>query len=222
MAKGLFVTGTGTDIGKTYVTGLLVKKMRDAGYPAGYYKAAVSGADSLEASDAGWVNHFAEIREKDELLLSYLYKTAVSPHLASRLEGNPLQKDRVLHDYEHTGASYPYVTVEGSGGIICPLRYDQQTHYFLEDVIKWLHLPAVVVSRSGLGSINEAVLTVFYMVQKGIPVEGILMNHYRGGVMEEDNVRMIENITGKKVLALIRDGDRELDMDPHVLEKLYR
>jgi dethiobiotin synthetase len=222
MAKGLFVTGTGTDIGKTYVTGLIVKKMRQSGYPAGYYKAAVSGADSVQSSDAGYVNRFADIGETDEELLSYLYKTAVSPHLAARLEGNPVKKDKVIADYQRTKKHYAYMTVEGSGGIICPIRHDQEARCFLEDVIRWLHVPAVVVSPSGLGSINDAVLTVFYMEKRGIPVGGIFMNHYHGGVMEEDNVRMIEEITGKKVLALIRDGDRELNMDIRVLAELYQ
>ena len=55
MAKGIFVTGTGTDVGKTYVTALIVKKLVDAGIHAGYYKAALSGAESIEESDAGYV-----------------------------------------------------------------------------------------------------------------------------------------------------------------------
>ena len=61
MSKGLFITGTDTDIGKTYVTALLVKTMRQNGYDTGYYKAAVSGAPTVAASDAGFVNEFAGI-----------------------------------------------------------------------------------------------------------------------------------------------------------------
>ena len=59
MAKGIFVTGTGTDVGKTYVTALIVKKLADAGIHAGYYKAALSGAESIEESDAGYVKKIA-------------------------------------------------------------------------------------------------------------------------------------------------------------------
>ena len=66
MGKGLFITGTGTDIGKTYVTGLIVKKLRDAGYNGGYYKAALSGAEPdehgvLQPGDALHVNRVAGI-----------------------------------------------------------------------------------------------------------------------------------------------------------------
>ena len=90
MSRGLFVTGTGTDVGKTYVTALLAKKMKEAGYKLGYYKAALSGADTIEDSDAGFVNRIGKLEQEKETLLSYLYEHAVSPHLASKLEGNPV------------------------------------------------------------------------------------------------------------------------------------
>ena len=84
MRKGLFITGTGTDLGKTYVTALLIKTLRQHGYDVGYYKAAISGAPTVAASDAGYVNEVAGIGESPDLLLSYLYDHAVSPHLAAR------------------------------------------------------------------------------------------------------------------------------------------
>ena len=70
MSKGLFITGTGTDIGKTYVTALLIKTLRQHGYDIGYYKAAISGAPTVAASDAGYVNATAGIGEAPDLLLS--------------------------------------------------------------------------------------------------------------------------------------------------------
>jgi len=221
MSKGIFITGTGTDIGKTYVTALLVKKMRQAGYDNGYYKAAISGADTVSASDAGYVNKAAGINEAEDMILSYLYKEAVSPHLAARINNRPICRDKILADYAHVCARYPYVTVEGSGGIICPIRHDEQDHYLLEDVINWLHLPVLIISRSGLGSINEAVLTAFYLKQKGFRTKGLILNHYQGGLMEEDNRRMIEELTGLKVWAVVRDGDQELDLDAAQLKALY-
>ena len=125
MSKGLFITGTGTDIGKTYVTALLVKTLRQHGYDVGYYKAAISGATTVDDSDAGFVNKTADIGEDSELLLSYLYSHAVSPHLAARWEGPPIEKEVILRGWQKVTARYPYVTVEGSCGIICPLRDDE-------------------------------------------------------------------------------------------------
>lgn len=105
MAKGLFVTGTGTDVGKTYVTALIIRKLRQTGRNAGYYKAALSGAASIENSDAGYVNRAAGIGQARETLLSYLYHSAVSPHLAARLENNPADIYKIISDYKKVAAA---------------------------------------------------------------------------------------------------------------------
>ncbi len=222
MSKGLFITATGTDIGKTYVTALLVKKMREAGFNTGYYKAALSGADCIANSDAGFVNKIANIGQDESTLLSYLYKNAVSPHLAAKIEGNPVEKDVVIRDYQKVQEKYDYVTVEGSGGIICPIRYDDKAKYFLEDIVKWLKLPTLIVADAGLGTINAVVLTVEYLKHHGLPLTGIILNNYKGGAMQEDNIKMIEEITGEKILALVKHGDTDIDIDVNVLEDIYR
>ena len=221
MGKGLFITGTDTDVGKTYVTALLVKTLRQAGFDVGYYKAAISGAPTVAESDAGFVNRFAGINEPEDMILSYLYQNAVSPHLAARIEGNPVEKQVILKAWERVTKAYPYVTMEGSGGIMCPIRHDEKAVYYLEDIIQWLHLPVLVVANAGLGTINHVVTTCEYIKNRHIPVKGILLNHWKGGIMEEDNVKMIEEITGVKVLAKIRDGDSLLDIDAEKIISLY-
>lgn len=221
MGKGLFITGTDTDVGKTYVTALLVKTLRKTGFDVGYYKAAISGAPTVAESDAGFVNRFAGINEPEDMILSYLYQNAVSPHLAARIEGNPVEKEVILKAWERVTKAYPYVTMEGSGGIMCPIRHDEKAVYYLEDIIRWLHLPVLVVANAGLGTINHVVTTCEYIKNRHIPVKGILLNHWKGGIMEEDNVKMIEEITGVKVLAKIRDGDSLLDIDAGEIISLY-
>lgn len=222
MSKGLFITGTDTDIGKTYVTALLVKTMRQNGYDTGYYKAAISGAPTVAASDAGFVNEFARIHEPEDMLLSYLYQHAVSPHLAARLEGHPLEKDVILAAWKRVTEAYPYVTMEGSGGIVCPIRHDEKAVYYLSDIISWLHLPVLVIADAGLGTINHVVTTCEYITHRNIPIRGIILNNWKGGVMEEDNVKMIEEITGVPVIAKVAKGDEILHCDPKVLEELYQ
>ena len=221
MGKGLFITGTDTDVGKTYVTALLVKTLRKTGFDVGYYKAAISGAPTVAESDAGFVNRFAGINEPEDMILSYLYQNAVSPHLAARIEGNPVEKEVILKAWERVTKAYPYVTMEGSGGVMCPIRHDEKAVYYLEDIIRWLHLPVLVVANAGLGTINHVVTTCEYIKKRHIPVKGILLNHWKGGIMEEDNVKMIEEITGVKVLAKIRDGDSLLDIDAGEIISLY-
>ncbi|MGS0763643.1 dethiobiotin synthase [Syntrophomonas curvata] len=226
MSKSIFITATGTDVGKTYVTALIIKKMRAAGYQAGYYKAALSGAEAtgnaLLPGDADYVNRTAAIGERLENMVSYVYKTAVSPHLAAQLEGNPVELSQVLSDFACVSSQYEYVTVEGSGGIVCPLRYDDTQHIFLVDIIKSLQLAVLIVADAGLGTINAVVLTIEYLKQRNIPVKGIILNHYhQGNMMEEDNRKMITEITGVPVIALVENEAENLDIDVQELLAIY-
>lgn len=227
MGKALFITGTGTDIGKTYVTALIVKKLREAGLDGGYYKAALSGAipDSagkLLPGDALCVNRVAGLGEQTEHLVTYVYRDAVSPHLAAKINHLPIDLDRVKADFARAKARHDYLTMEGSGGIICPIRWDEE-HILLEDIIKKLNLGVLVISNAALGSINNCVLTISYLKQKNIPVRGIILNNYDGSnFMQADNKRMMEEITAVPVLACVPPNASELDIDVEVLKGLYK
>ena len=227
MSKNLFVTGTGTDVGKTYVTALLVKKLRQLGYTSGYYKAAMSGNDrdergELIPGDALFVQKTAGIAQPLEEMCPYVYEHAYSPHLASRLEGNPVDLQVVEERFRAISPKYDYLTLEGSGGILCPLCFDERKIQ-LEDVIQKLNLNCLMVADAGLGTINSVVLTAHYMRDKGIPLAGIIFNHFHpGDVMEEDNLKMCEYMTGLKVAACVSDGDTDLNIDPEILKSFYR
>lgn len=226
MSKGLFITGTGTDLGKTYIAGLIVKKLADAKQSAAYYKAAMSGNDrradgSLIPGDALFVQKTAGISQPLEEMCPYVYEHAYSPHLASRIEGHPVQMDVVKAGYYKVCSAYDFVTMEGSGGILCPICFDE-AKIQLEDVIRELHLPSILIADAGLGTINSVVLTVEYMKAKNLPVKGIIYNHYHGNdVMEDDNIFMCEYMTGLPTLAKVKDGDTELAMDVEDLMALY-
>ena len=229
MGKALFITGTGTDVGKTYVTALIVKCLRDAGLDAGYYKAAISGAEkdeedgTLHAGDALYVKEIAELPETQEELVSYVYEAAVSPHLAAQLDNNPIDFDVVEKDFRRALSRHEYITMEGSGGIICPLRWDKEQHVILDDLVLRLGLGALIVADAGLGTINAAVLTVEHLRARNIPVRGIILNRFHDGdIMEEDNLDMVEALTGVKVVATVKSGDEALDMDAEELAKLYQ
>ncbi len=222
MGKGLFVTGTGTDVGKTYIAALMVKKLKDAGLSAGYYKAALSGAESIIESDAGYVKRISGIQQPDKTLLSYLYETPVSPHLGAKIHGNPVCMARVREDYRHVEKEYDYVTVEGSGGIVCPIRWDKEGKFLLEDIVKTLGLSAVIVADAGLGTINSTVLTAEYLNNHSIKTKGIILNRYSGGIMQEDNIRMTEELTHLPVLAVVAEKDTELNLKAEVLASLYQ
>lgn len=226
MSKALFVTGTGTDTGKTYVTGLIVKKLQEAQKNPAYYKAAMSGNErrpdgTLIPGDALAVQTMSGIDQSLTSMCPYVYEHAYSPHLASRLEGNPVVMDVVKHGFADVTADYDYVTVEGSGGILCPICFDE-AKIQLEDVVKELHLSSILIADAGLGTINSVVLTAEYMKTHGLPLKGIIFNHYHpGDVMEDDNIFMCEHMTGLPTLAKVQDGDTELDMNIDALCALY-
>jgi dethiobiotin synthetase len=226
LGGAVFVTGTGTDVGKTYVTALMVRELARHGKRPGYYKAAMSGNvrredGSLIPGDALWVQTISGIAQPLEEMCPYVYEHAWSPHLAARAEGNPVELDVVKRGFQAVCGRYDYVTVEGSGGILCPLRFDEQK-LWLEDVVRALGLPCVLVADAGLGTINSVALTAEYMNERGLPVKGVIFNHFHpGDLMEEDNLLMCRERTGLPVLAKVEDGDTELDMDIEALTALY-
>ena len=144
MAKKLFVTGTGTDVGKTYVTGLILKKLHQSGETAAYYKAAMSGNDrgpdgTLYPGDALRVKELSGIPQPVEEMCPYVYEQAVSPHLAARWEGRPVQAEVVYAGFARLCAAYSWVTMEGSGGILCPIRLEEPP-IWLPDLVQGLGL----------------------------------------------------------------------------------
>jgi len=226
MSKNIFVTGTGTDIGKTYVTGLIVKKLKELGVNPAYYKAAMSGNERdkegrLIPGDALFVKNMSGISQPLESMCPYIYETAVSPHLAARLEGGPVEMDVVKKGFESLSKEYGYITMEGSGGILCPIRRDDKV-YFLEDVIKNLNLSCIIIADAGLGTINSVVLTTEYMKSHGLNAKALIFNNYiEGDVMQMDNIKMCEEMTGLKVLALVSLNDTELKCDGELLKSIY-
>lgn len=214
MTKAIFVTATGTDVGKTYISALIVKKIRELGYNCGYFKPALSGAiekdGKLIPGDCDFVLKTAGINSVPLNYVSYVFKTAVSPHLAAEIENNPIKIEKIKSDYEEIKKEFDYLVVEGAGGIICPFNLKEQK-LLLPDVIKELGLDILVVASASLGTINSTVLTVEYAKQQGINVKGIILNNYdENDFMQKDNKIQVENLTGVKVVATVKKDDTSI------------
>src|SRR3712207_3996685 len=120
--NSVFITGTGTDVGKTFASALLVKKLKESGVNVGYYKAAMSGNDrdingNLIPGDAHYVKSISGIDQSLESMCPYVYEQALSPHLAAKLEGNPVDLKEVKKCFDELKNQYDCLIVEGSGGI---------------------------------------------------------------------------------------------------------
>ena len=201
MAKALFITATGTYIGKTYVSGLIAEYMKNKGLDIGYYKAALSGSNDITDSDAWYVKEKANLSDSYNEMVSYTYKHAYSPHLAAQIEGNPPNIEIIRKAYKNISEKHDYIIVEGSGGIICPIRYDDNKKIFLEDIIKQLNIPSIIIADAGLGTINSTVLTIEYMRNKNLKINGVILNRFEiTNEMHDDNKKMIEDMTGIKII----------------------
>ncbi|MGO1580889.1 MAG: dethiobiotin synthase [Peptoniphilaceae bacterium] len=226
MTKSIFITGTDTDIGKTYVTGLIFKKLIEEKKKAIYYKAALSGAEKVDnkliPGDAKFVCDMAGIVVDPSSLVSYTYENAISPHLACKIEGNPLKLEKIKDDFNYLSKKYDYIVVEGSGGIICPIVFDEEK-ILLEDIIKTLNLPTLVIADAGLGTINHTVLTSHYLQDKNIEIKGIILNNFdENELMHRDNLRMIETISGVEVIGTLKKDQDKLDIDIDKLLKIFK
>ena len=79
----------------------------------------------------------------------------------------------------------------------------------------------MIIADAGLGTINSVVLTVEYLKHQNIKVQGIILNNYTGGIMQEDNIKMIEDLTDIPVIALVKANDKDIDIDAKFLASLY-
>ena len=223
MTKGIFITATGTDVGKTYVSALIVKTLRNLGLNCGYFKPALSGADIVDGQiipgDCNYVLKQAGISSDPVKYVSYIFKDAVSPHLASEIENKPIELEKIEKDFKQIKKEFAYIVVEGAGGICCPFNLKEEKQLMLEDVIKALNLDILIVTSAGLGTINSTLLTYEYAKNHGINVKGIILNNYdKNDIMHKDNKKHIEKLTGIKVVSTVENGSNTIDD----LSKLFK
>lgn len=208
MAKGIFIVGTDTDVGKTVVTAGIMHILRSNGYNATYFKAALSGAlevdNDLIPGDTELVSEVSKLQEPYENMTPYIYKAPVSPHLAAKLENNPIDLKVIRSKYNYLKEKYEFIVAEGSGGIICPLIEDERGIYTLENFIKDLNMSVIIVARSGVGTINHTVLTVKHIENLGIKIKGIIINNYKEELPYSDNIRIIEKLTKIPIIGKLK------------------
>lgn len=225
--KAIFITATGTDIGKTYVSGLLVKKMRDLNFDCGYYKPALSGAvkqddGSLLPGDCDFVVKTAGLNVKPLDCVTYCFEEAVSPHLAASRKGVEISPEKIKAEYEKNDKIYDYLVVEGAGGITCPFVIDENKVILLPQIIKKLGLNILIVADGGLGTINSVLLTVEYAKSQGLNIKGIILNNFdEKDFMHRDNKTQVERLTGINVIATVKKGDKNLKISKEDLLKIF-
>lgn len=177
----LVVCGTGTDIGKTVVSALLVQ-----GLHAAYWKPVQSGLE--EGGDRGRVRALLRLQADRCLPEAYAFQSPVSPHWAAEIDAVQLDRDR-LDLPNHSGP----LVVETAGGLMVPLSRD----WLQIDQVKRWSLPVVLVADSGLGTLNHTLLSLEALNHRNIPVLGLILN----GPRHADNPITLEQFGQVPVLA---------------------
>ena len=217
MSKNVFITATGTDVGKTYVSALIVKKMREEGYNCGYFKPILSGVVELDGelidSDCNYVVNTAKIPISANDCVAYYWEEAVSPHLAAVRKSEEIIVDKIKEEFHKKQNQYDYLLIEGAGGITCPIRLHNNEKYLLKDLIKEFDTNIVIVADGGLGTINSTLLTVEYANIHNIKIQGIILNNFNpDSFMHHDNLKQIEYLTGIKVIATVEKNQKDIKL----------
>ncbi len=199
--RGVFVTGTGTGVGKTVVAGVLAHTMAEAGRHVSVYKPAVSGLDDAReqghAPDHEHLRLAAGSSQADEEISPYLFGPAVSPHLAAELEGKVIETERLLSGLEAARGAGDFLVCEGVGGFLVPLRLD----YLVRDFARDAGLSVVVAAAPGLGTINHTLLTVEAVRAAGLEVLSVVLTPWpqEPESLERSNLEAIHELAEVRV-----------------------
>ena len=183
MAHGLFITGTDTEVGKTFVSALLATELATAGCRVGVYKPAasgctvVAGADpaqpgTLVSDDALALWEAAGRPGELQRVCPQRFAAPLAPHLAARAEGKPFDAKLLRTGLDYWTTQSDFVLVEGAGGLLCPLGAGE----LMADLAADCGFPLLIVARNALGTINHTLLTVEAAERRRLPVAGIILN----------------------------------------------
>jgi dethiobiotin synthetase len=195
MYKGIFVTATDTEAGKTYISCRIAHELVKMGVQTGVMKPFASGS----RSDAYKLIKASGAKDKIEKINPLYFKFPLAPYASAVLEKKKVGLSLVWKSYKELSKKYEFMVVEGIGGLLVPIKND----YNVLDLIKGFKLPVVVVARPGLGTVNHTLLTVQKLKQNKIKVLGIILSGKRkNSISERTNPQVIKTLTGLPVLEV--------------------
>ena len=205
MTRGIFITGTDTEIGKTVIAGGLAAALKQAGTNVGVMKPISTGG----TADAQFLKHAAQVDDALSVVNPIFLRNPLAPAVAARIENRDIDLRSVETAFTALQKRYDFVIVEGVGGIAVPIRDD----FLVVQLIQQLQLPILIVATTGLGTLNHTLLTVAFAQQFNIQIAGIVLNGLRqetAGLAEATNPVEIEKLTGVPVIGVV-PYQKELD-----------
>jgi dethiobiotin synthetase len=168
---GFFVTGTGTEVGKTVVAAALARTLAGAGRRVAVFKPAVTGLEEGGEADHELLRRAAGSAQSDAEIAPYRYGPPASPHLAAALAGEEIEPERLRAAARAAGAGAEALVCEGVGGFLVPLA----PGYLVRDLAVDLGLPLLVAASPGLGTINHTLLTLESARAAGLEVRAVVL-----------------------------------------------
>ena len=200
--KSLFISGTDTDVGKTYITAGLAVTLRKMGLDVGVMKPFAAGTaqkKGFKSEDIEILSKAAQVNDPENLVNPQFFKIPASPYTAwKKLKIKP-KIPTVLTNFKKLSKLHDLMLVEGMGGIMTPIL----KNYFITDLIKEMKIPTIIVTRSKIGTINHTVMTIKMCEKYKIPIKGIIINNFDKGYAVKELTRDLQNLTGVKVLGSI-------------------
>jgi len=207
LAKGIFVVGTGTNVGKTVIAAGLALTLRARGMKVGVMKPVATGCvgndHRLVSYDAVYLFEAAQ-NEYAPLTSPFRFRNAVAPSVAATYERTKIDIDTIKKAYHELSEVYDYIIVEGIGGLMVPIS----RKYYVANLVRDLGLPILIVAQLGLGSINHTLLTVDSAIIRGLIIKGIIFNRaplVNFSLSELTNPKVIHDLTGLPILGSLPD-----------------
>jgi dethiobiotin synthetase len=199
-AEGFFVTGTGTEVGKTVVAAVLARGLRRQGSTVAVFKPAVTGLDEPGETDHALLRRAAGSTQSDDEIAPYRYGPPASPHLAAAEAGDEIDPERLRAGARAAAGAADVLVCEGVGGLLVPLS----SSYLVRDLAEDLGLPLVIAASPGLGTINHTLLTLESARAAGLSVAAVTLTPWpeEPAAVERSNQLTIESLGDVPVRTL--------------------
>jgi len=201
--KSLFITGTDTDVGKTYIIAGLAVVIRKMGIDVGVMKPFAAGKaqkKGYKSKDIVIISKAAQACDPENLVNPQFFPISASPYTAWKNLKTKPKISTILSSFKKLSKLHDILLVEGMGGIMTPILKD----YHITNLIKEMKIPAVIVTRSKIGTVNHTIMTVKMCEKYKIPIKGIIINDFdSNGYKIKELTRDFKSLTNVPVLGSI-------------------
>ncbi|MFQ5476192.1 MAG: dethiobiotin synthase [Nitrosopumilus sp.] len=201
--KSLFITGTDTDVGKTYIAAGLGVVLRKMGIDVGVMKPFAAGTaqkKGYKSEDIEILSRAVMACDPEKLVNPQFFPIPASPYTAWKNLKTKPKVSTILSSFKKLTKLHDMVLVEGMGGIMTPILKD----YYITNLIKEMKIPAVIVTRSKVGTVNHTIMTVKMCEKYKIPIKGIIINDFDSdGYKTKVLSRDLKSLTGVPILGSI-------------------